>query len=191
MTVMNQPEDYGDITDLTNGCDIQVDFKTAEELKADFPDTKILIKPKPRPVIDPAHPKAAVIMELITKRQPKIFDIYTPATYDELAAALEIKLERERNGQSAADEPRGAARTAPAKTETVVVDETADDTVEGDNVVLPTEEQIEAATTPVPVAEVKAEAPAGDPVSPTAQKAKKVSMEDFEEAFKEVTGFKK
>ena len=29
MTVMNQPEDYGDITDLTNGCDIQVDFKTA------------------------------------------------------------------------------------------------------------------------------------------------------------------
>lgn len=189
MTVMNQPEDYGDITDLTNGCDIQVDFKTAEELKADFPDTKILIKPKPRPVIDPAHPKASTIMDLITKKQPKIFDIYAPATYDELAAALEVKLENERNGQSAASQPRGAERTAPAKTETVVVDETANDTVEEDNIVLPTEEQIEVATAPVQVAEVKA--PAAEPVSPTAQKAKKVSMEDFEEAFKEVSGFNK
>ena len=188
MKVMNQPEDYGDITDLTNGCDIQVDFKSADELKADFPETQILVKPKPRPVIDPAHPKAAQIMELITKKQPKIFDIYTPATYEELAAALEIKLERERTGQTAASEPRGAERTAPAKVESVV-DDTVNDTVEGDNVVLPTEEQIEASAAPVPVAEVKA--PAAEPVSPTAQKAKKVSMEDFEEAFKEVTGFNK
>ena len=109
-------------------------------------------------------------------------------TYEELAAALEIKLERERTGQTAASEPRGAERTAPAKVESVV-DDTVNDTVEGDNVVLPTEEQIEASAAPVPVAEVKA--PAAEPVSPTAQKAKKVSMEDFEEAFKEVTGFNK
>jgi len=181
MTVMNQPEDYGDITDLTNGCDIQVDFKTAEELKADFPDTKILIKPRPRPVIDPAHPKAAEIMELITKKQPKIFDIYTPASYEELAAALEIKLERERNGQNAASQPRGAERTTPAKVEEVP----------DDNIVLPTEEQIEAASTPVPVAEVKAPAPTGDPVSPTAQKSGKVGVEDFEEAFKNIFPDKK
>ena len=182
MTVMNQPEDYGDITDLTNGCDIQVDFKTAEELKADFPDTKILIKPKPRPVIDPAHPKAKEIMDLITKKQPKIFDIYTPATYEELAAALEVKLENERNGQAAASQPRGAERTAPAKEETVA----------DDNVVLPTEEQIEAASAPVPVAEVKVEAePTGDPVSPTAQKAKKVSVEDFDAAFANIFPEKK
>ena len=178
MTVMNQPEDYGDITDLTNGCDIQVDFKTAEELKADFPDTKILIKPKPRPVIDPAHPKAKEIMELITKKQPKIFDIYAPATYEELAAALEIKLERKRNGQVAASEPRGAERTAPAK-----VEEPADD-----NVVLPSEEQIEAAQAPVPVVEVKS---AGETVSPTAQKASKVSVEDFDAAFANIFPEKK
>jgi hypothetical protein len=184
MTVMNQPEDYGDITDLTNGCDIQVDFKTAEELKADFPDTKILIKPKPRPVIDPAHPKAKDIMDLITKKQPKIFDIYTPATYEELAAALEVKLENERNGQSAGSEPRGAERTAPAAKESAPAEE--------DNVVLPTEEQIEAASAPVPVAEVKAEAePTGDPVSPTAQKAKKVSVEDFDQAFANIFPEKK
>ena len=175
MTVMNQPEDYGDITDLTNGCDIQVDFKTAEELKADFPDTKILIKPKPRPVIDPAHPKAKEIMDLITKKQPKIFDIYTPATYEELAAALEVKLENERSGQAAASQPRGAERTASAP-------------AEDDNVVLPTEEQIEAASAPVPVAEVKVEA---EPVSPSAEKAKKVSVEDFDAAFANIFPEKK
>ena len=172
MTVMNQPEDYGDITDLTNGCDIQVDFKTAEELKADFPDTKILIKPKPRPVIDPAHPKAKEIMDLITKKQPKIFDIYTPATYEELAAALEVKLENERNGQSAASQTRGAERTSPAP-------------VEDDSVVLPTEEEQEAAV-PVTVAEVKAEA-----VSPSAEKSKKVSVEDFDAAFANIFPEKK
>ena len=182
MTVMNQPEDYGDITDLMNGCDIQVDFKTADELKADFPDTKILIKPKPRPVVDPAHPKAKEIMELITKKQPKIFDIYAPASYEELAAALEVKLERERNGQFAASQPRGAERTTPAK-----VEEVSDD-----NIVLPTEEQMEAASTPVPVAEVKTPAePTVDPVSPTAQKASKVSVEDFDAAFANIFPDKK
>lgn len=182
MTVMNQPEDYGDITDLTNGCDIQVDFKTAEELKADFPDTKILIKPKPRPVIDPAHPKAAVIMELITKKQPKIFDIYTPATYEELAAALEVKLENERNGQSAGSQPRGAERTTP-----IVAAETTDD-----NIQLPTEEQMESASAPVPVTEAKtATEPTGEPASPTAQKAKKVSVEDFDAAFANIFPEKK
>ena len=178
MAALNEP-DYGDITDLVNGYDIQVDFKTAEEAKKDFPETKILIKPKPRPVIDPENPKAKQILELITQKQVNIFDIYTPATYEELAAALEIKLENERRGVTAGSAPRGADRTV---TSTPKVEEP------DDNVVLPTEEEIAAATQPAPVAEIVASTP---PASPSAQKAKKVNVEDFEAAFKNIFPEKK
>ena len=180
LSALNEPE-YGDITDLNNGRDITVTFQSAEELKADFPDTKILIKPTQRPVIDPEHPKVKEILELITKKQPQIFDIYTPATYEELAAALEIKLENERRGITSGSAPRGAERTAPAQAPAPAP------AVEDDNVVIPTEEEIEAATT-VPVAEVT---PATAPVSPSATKAKKVNVEDFEAAFKNIFPEKK
>jgi hypothetical protein len=192
MSAINEP-DYGDITDLNNGYDITVDFKTAEELKADFPDTKILIKPKPRPVIDPEHPKAKEIMELITKKQPNIYDIYKPASYEELVAALEIKLENERRGVSSGSAPRGAERTAPAAvptTEETVETTDTDDSSGDDNVILPTEEEIAAHTPPAPVAEVVA-APAAPAVSPSAQKAKKASVQDFEAAFKNIFPEKK
>lgn len=182
LAALNEP-DYGDITDLTNGYDIQIDFKTAEEVNKDFPETKILIKPKPRPVIDPENPRAREILELITKKQINLFDIYTPATYEELAAALEVKLENEQRGVDAGSAPRGAERVAAAKAE-AETDTTATD----DNVVLPTEEQIDAATKAVPVAEV---APAKAPTSPSAQKAKKVDVQDFEAAFKNIFPDKK
>ena len=39
--------DYGDITDLKNGRDITVEFKTAEECGKDFPETTIRVKPNP------------------------------------------------------------------------------------------------------------------------------------------------
>jgi hypothetical protein len=184
MAAINEP-DYGDITDLNNGYDITVDFKTAEELKADFPDTKILIKPRPRPVIDPDHPKTKEIMELITKKQPNIYDIYKPASYDELVAALEIKLENEHRGVSSASSPRGAERTVTA----ITPPEPEDDNDE--TVVLPTEEEIAAATAPAPVVEVVA-APATPPSTPVVSpSAKKASVQDFEAAFKNIFPDKK
>jgi hypothetical protein len=183
LSAISEP-DYGDITDLVNGYDITVDFKTAEELKADFPDTKILIKPRPRPVIDPENPKAKEIMELITNKQPNIFDIYTPASYDDLVAALDLKMENERKGVDAGSAPRGAERTAPVATAPTTESSSDDD----DTVVLPTEEEIAAATAPAPVAEV---ASTVQPVSPSAQKAKKASVQDFEAAFKNIFPEKK
>ena len=155
MSAINEP-DYGDITDLNGGYDITVDFKTAEELKADFPDTKILI---------------------------------TPASYDELVAALDIKLENERRGVTSGSAPRGAERTAT--TDTTVEPADTDDSSGDDNIVLPTEEEIAAATAPAPVAEVVAATPATPPVSPSAQKAKKASVQDFEAAFKNIFPEKK
>ena len=199
--------DYGDITDLNNGHDITVDFKTAEELKADYPDTKILIKPKPRPVVDVDNPKSKEIMELITKNQPNICDIYKPASYDELSAALEIRLENKRRGEAAGAEQRGAERTNRdpfsdnSSEESTLSTESPFGETESDNIQLPTEEEIAANTPPTPVAEVVATPvkPTTPPnerevVSPTAQKAKKVNLNmsaaDFEEAFKKVTGKK-
>lgn len=180
MSALNEP-DYGDITDLVNGYDIQIDFKSAEEAKKDYPETKILIKPKPRPVIDPEHPKVREILDLITKKQVNIFDIYTPATYEELAAALEIKLENEQRGVTSGSAPRGAERTAQPVSQSSVDDD--DDS----GVVLPSDDQIEAATK-VAVTEVATPTVAK---SPTLQKSKAASVEDFEAAFKNIFPEKK
>jgi len=111
-------------------------------------------------------------LELITKKQVNIFDIYTPATYEELAEALELKLQNEQRGVSSGETPRGAERTVAPKAP--VVDE------DDDNVVVPSDDEIEAATsTPTPVVEVA--------------KAKKsnTSIEDFEAAFKNIFPEKK
>jgi len=178
--------EYDDITDLNNGNDIKVIFKTADEVGKDYPETKITIKPKSRPVLDQDHPKLKEVLELITRKQPKIFDIYTPASYEELVAALEVKLENERRGINSNSESRGVERTVTTTTTAIPV------TIEepDDSVVLPTEEEIEAATTTttVTVAEV---VPSTPPVSPSAQKAKKVNVEDFESAFKDIFPEKK
>lgn len=172
--------EYDDITDLANGNDIKVIFKTAEEVGKDYPETKITIKPKSRPVIDQDHPKVKEIINLITRNQPKIFDIYTPATYEELVEALEIKLESERKGVDAGSVSRGAERTAPAKTQSTLVEESEDD-----NVVLPDENKIEATSSPI------VSSTTGQSISPSLEKSKKPNVEDFEEAFKNIFPDKK
>ena len=102
-----------------------------------------------------------------------------------MVAALEIKMENERNGIVAGSAPRGAERTAsPAPSVTTQRQAPVED--DDDNVVLPTDAEVEAATTPVAVATV---VPA---TSPTLQKAKKAaSVADFEAAFKNIFPEKK
>ncbi len=182
MAAINEP-DYGDITDLVRGNDIQVDFKTAEEVKKDYPETKILIKPKQRPVIDPENPKAKEILELITTKQINIFDIYTPATYDELVAALELKLATEDKGVSAASAPRGAERVVETQSQPAVAPSSDDD-----DVVVPTDAEIEAATAPKTAVVAEVSVP---PVSPSAQKSKIPSVADFDAAFNNIFPDKK
>lgn len=166
MAAMSEP-DYGDITDLNAGFDIQVEFKTAKEAGKDYPETSILIKPKQRPVIDPTVKNVTDLMKLITTEQPNILDVYEPASYDTLTAALEEYL---RKAQEGAQE--GEETPAPADSAAVVE---------------PTEEQIAAATAPAPVAEVKAPTPSvATPkvavASPTAAKSA-TQMQDLTKAF--------
>ena len=91
MQTMSEP-DYGDITSLTEGYDIQVEYKTKEEAKKDFPETTIMVKPKPRPVIDPTLPNAKAILETITTKQPNILEVFETPTYETLQEALEAYL---------------------------------------------------------------------------------------------------
>ena len=122
METMSEP-DFGDITSLTEGNDIQVEFKTAEEVKKDYPETSIMVKPKPRPVLEAGHPKHTEILELITNKQPNINDVYDLPDYATLEAALEEFLKKSSEG---AAEPEADS-----------------------NVVLPTEAQISQATSTV------------------------------------------
>ena len=46
--------DYGDITDTTNGRDVAVEFKTAEETGKSFPATSIRVKPNQTPITEDA-----------------------------------------------------------------------------------------------------------------------------------------
>ncbi len=75
--------DYGDITDPTNGRDIAVEFKTAEETGANFPSTSIRVKPNQTPITEDAEQLKGMI-----ENQQKITEIYTEQSYDELKEVL-------------------------------------------------------------------------------------------------------
>lgn len=148
VSAMDEP-DYADMIDLNNGNDIKVEFVPAEKSNKvspdgrKFPDTKIFIKPKPRPVITPDNPKAKEILEKITKQQPVLTEAWTCPEYDVLAAALEKFLKKREAGRAAS------------------TGETTETAETNENIVLPTEEQIAAAAAPAPA----------NVVSPTAAKA--------------------
>lgn len=79
LSIISDP-DYGDITDLRNGRDIEVTFTPAEG--GGYPKTAILVKPNQMPATDDKS-----IAELIMK-QLKIEEIYPEPSYEELEDAL-------------------------------------------------------------------------------------------------------
>jgi hypothetical protein len=83
--------DYSDVTDLVNGRDIVVEFKTAEETKKQYPETAIRPKPNTNPAVDPNN------KELIEKlgNQPNILELFDEPTYDELKTAMDAWLHPE------------------------------------------------------------------------------------------------
>ena len=75
--------DYGDISDATNGRDVVVEFKTAEEIGASFPKTSIRVKPNQTPITEDSN-----LMRNIIEDQKDLREIYQELSYDELANAL-------------------------------------------------------------------------------------------------------
>lgn len=105
LSIMSDP-DYGDITDLANGRDVVVEFKTAEETGKQFPETSIRVKPNTKPAVDPSN------KELLEKvaNQTKILDLFPELSYEELKDVMDAWLHPE-NGEAQSD-PDVAAATA-------------------------------------------------------------------------------
>jgi hypothetical protein len=111
LSIMSDP-DYGDITDLANGRDVVVEFKTAEETGKQFPETSIRVKPNMKPAVDPTNKE---LLEKIAN-QTKILDLFPELTYEELKDVMNAWLHPE-NGEAQAD-PDVAAATAALNSST-------------------------------------------------------------------------
>jgi hypothetical protein len=103
--------DYGDITDLKNGRDIVVEFKTAEETGKSFPETTIRVKPNQTPAFDPSD---AALKEKV-KNQKNVTELFPELTYDELAAVMDTWLNA---SQESAEDGEPAAASTPQTEET-------------------------------------------------------------------------
>ena len=75
--------DYGDITDLSGGRDISVEFTPAEGV-GNFPKTTIRVKPNQTPATEDKN-----VAEKIVSGQKDIFEIFKKQSYDDLKAVLE------------------------------------------------------------------------------------------------------
>ena len=80
--------DYGDISDLKNGRDITIEFKTAEETGKSYPETSIRVKPNQTVAFDATD---AVVREKV-KNQKNVTELFPELTYDELASVMDIWL---------------------------------------------------------------------------------------------------
>ena len=83
LSIISDP-DFGDITDLTGGRDIVVEFKTAEG-GASFPETSIRVKPNVSVAIDP---KNAQLLDAL-KSQVNILDLFPEFSYEELKEVMD------------------------------------------------------------------------------------------------------
>jgi hypothetical protein len=80
--------DYGDITDLKEGRDLTIEFKTAEQCGKDFPETTVRPRGKPSVAFD-ASDKG--LLEKV-KNQKNVTELWPELSYDELAAVMDTWL---------------------------------------------------------------------------------------------------
>ena len=98
--------DYGDITDLMNGRDIDVEFTPAEGAGA-YPKTAIRVKPNTQPATEDKEIAQKIM------NQPEITDLFPEPSYDELEKALAEWMNPE-NADSDVEESEPAATPAAA-----------------------------------------------------------------------------
>lgn len=88
LSIISDP-DYGDITDVVNGRDVVVEFKSAEECGKQYPETSIRVKPNATNAVDPKD------KDLISKlsNQTDILELFPELSYDELRGVMEASLQ--------------------------------------------------------------------------------------------------
>ena len=97
--------DYGDITDLMNGRDIDVEFTPAEGAGS-YPKTAIRVKPNTQPATEDKEVAQKIM------NQPQITDLFPEPSFDELQQALEEWMNPE-NADSDVEEETSAPAAAP------------------------------------------------------------------------------
>ncbi len=105
--------DYGDLTDITNGRDITVEFKTAKELGKTYPETYIRVKPNQTPATNNKK-----VMELI-KEQIEVPTLFRKYSYSELEDLLKNWLETGKVSDESNKETTPTNETATNGTSTV------------------------------------------------------------------------
>lgn len=75
--------DWGNIADPRTGRDVLVNFKTAKQASGQYPETTIRVKPNQTSITDDE-----TLMENLLNDQPKITDVYSEPSYEELTNAL-------------------------------------------------------------------------------------------------------
>lgn len=95
LSIISDP-DFGDITDLTTGRDVVIEFKTEAETGKDFPETSIRVKPNVSPAVDP---KNSALVDLLGQ-QINILDLFPEKSYDELKEIMNAWLNPEESTDS-------------------------------------------------------------------------------------------
>lgn len=108
LSIISDP-DYGDITDLMNGRDIDVEFTPAEGAGT-YPKTSIRVKPNTQPATDDKATAEKIM------NQPKITDIFPVPSYEELEQALKEWMNPENSDTNSTEDPQtqDAKSNAPA-----------------------------------------------------------------------------
>jgi hypothetical protein len=116
LSIISDP-DYGDITDIANGRDVVVEFKTAEETGKSFPETSIRVKPNTSPAVPPTE------KDLIAKisNQTNILELFPELTYDELKGVMEAWLHSSENSEESASPSAAASSETKSTLEEAVV----------------------------------------------------------------------
>lgn len=113
--------DYGDITDLMNGRDIDVEFTPAEGAGT-YPKTAIRVKPNTQPATEDKEVAQKIM------NQPQITDLFPEPSYDELEQALaewmnpenaDSDVEEEVTSSPAAESAPASSKPAATKVENV------------------------------------------------------------------------
>lgn len=99
--------DYGDITDLMNGRDIDVEFTPAEGAGS-YPKTAIRVKPNTQPATEDKEVAQKIM------NQPQITDLFPEPTFDELQQALEEWMNPENADSDVESDEEESAPAAPA-----------------------------------------------------------------------------
>ena len=110
--------DYGDISDPTNGRDVVVTFRTAEETGKSFPSTTIMVKPNVTPMTEDKNQ-----MTTWFENQQNLSEVYKDMSYDELTEVLENWLNPSEDTEGSST-TQSSENVATATTETTNVGST-------------------------------------------------------------------